>query len=502
MNYKGKKMGLQKKRLKAFTIIFCVIFILLTIALAYRMLFVSDDLILSMANQQLGVIQTIYPRGIFLDRNGIKITGTQKKKDNILYTDYISGDVAKCIIGDVEINASDTTQEAVKGVSGLNKVYNDILSAGQYPYYIMGFADAKGNLISTDNLFIKAASSPPESEITLTIDYHLQSEAETLLKKYVEEKKYENIALVLSDISSGEILVLASEGSYLNTTVISYQPGSVFKIITAGCALEEGLINLDSTFTCTGEVTTDSITKEVCKNGGHGTITLPQAFAASCNSTFYNINQMLNIADEDGNILGNMALNKMRELNIGTYENPVKNDFILNYDYSYDFVTDQIYNQTGTFNVALGQGDIQLMPITVNKIISAIANGGIIKYPVLIKNIKKAGVNEQISINESDQKIIFSEKTCEDLKILLRQVCVNGTASAYKRVNEYVAGKTGTAENLEDKNCHGWFTGFFPYDNPKYAMTVLIQEGKSSINAVKIYDDMLQIIEKYDNDIK
>ncbi len=495
-------MQLQRKRLKVFTGIIVVIFILLIIALIYRMIFASDDLILSMANQQLGVIQTVYPRGIFLDRNGIKLTGNQQSKDGILYTDYINCSVAKCIIGDVEIDTADTTQNAVKGVSGLNKVYNDILSTGQYPYYIMGLADAKGDIISTSNVFIKSGSYPIESEITLTIDYHLQNEAETLLKKYINEKNYKNIALVLSDIRTGEILVLASQGSYLNTAVISYQPGSVFKIITAGCALEEGLISLESTFTCTGEIVIDGIIKEACKNGGHGTITLSQAFASSCNCTFYEINKMLNITDEDENILGNAALNKMAELNIGTYDNPVKNDFVLNYDYSYDFVTAQIYNQTGTFNVALGQGDIQLMPLTVNKIISAIANNGLVKEPILIKSIKKAGLNEQVETNEIEQKNIFSKETCEDLKVLLRQVCVSGTASGYDKVREYAAGKTGTAEHLDDKNCHGWFTGFFPYEIPKYAMTVLIEEGGSSVNAVKIYNDMLKIIEQYDNDIK
>jgi cell division protein FtsI/penicillin-binding protein 2 len=496
-------MQLQRKRLKIFTGILVIIFILLMLALTYRMAFVSDDLILSMANQQLGIIRTIYPRGIFLDRNGIKLTGIPKKNDGILYTDYINCDVAQCIIGDVKIDTSVTTQDAVEGISGLNKVYNDILSTGQFPYYIMGLVDAKGNIISTDNVFIKSASYPIESEIMLTIDYHLQSEAETLLANYIDEKQYKNIALVLSDINTGEILVLASQGSYLNTAVISYQPGSVFKIITAGCALEEGLISLESTFTCTGEVLADGIRKEACKHGGHGTITLAQAFASSCNCTFYEINKMLNINDEDGNILGNAALNKMTELNIGTYNNPVKNDFILNYDYSYDFITDQIYNQTGTFNVALGQGDIQLMPLTVNKIISAIANDGVMNEPVLIKNIKKAGINEQIDkYNDGKQINIFSEATCQDLKVLLRQVCIDGTASGYERVHEYVAGKTGTAEHLDDKYCHAWFTGFFPYEMPKYAMTVLIEEGGSSINAVKIYNDMLKVIENYDNDIK
>ncbi len=491
----------QNRRIIIFIKFIFSIFVLLILILIYRMLFVSSKLTTTMANQQLGVIKTVYPRGIFLDRNGIKITGNVKSVDNINYIDYINPAVAKCIIGDVKIDAKDTTTNSVKGVSGLNKAYNDILSASQYPFYIMGIRDARSNIVSSGSAFIKSASDPADTQITLTIDYNLQNEAEKLLQKYVDEKGYKNIALVLSDIKTGEILVLASKGSYLNSAVISYQPGSVFKIITAGCALEAGLINLDSTFNCTGQITLDGKEKTVCKNGGHGKITLPQAFAASCNSTFYAINKMLNITDDKGNIIGNMALNKMTELNIGTYKNPVKNSFILNYDYSYDFVTDKIYNQTGTFNAALGQGDIQLMPITVNKIISAIANNGIIKDSVLIKEINILGLKQNLQQIQSEEKTIFSEKTCKDLQVLLRQVCLSGTASSAITVNKYAAGKTGTAENVDNKSCHGWFTGYFPYDNPKYAMTVLIEEGKSSYNAVKIYNDMLDIILKYDKDI-
>ncbi len=492
---------LQNKRIKSFIRFMLFIFIVLILILIYRMIFVSSKLTTAMSSQQLGVIKTIYPRGIFLDRNGIKITGNVNCIDNINYIDYINSSIANCIIGEVEINAKDTTTNAAKGVSGLNKVYNDILSQSQYPFYIMGIRDAKANIVSSGNAFIKSASDPADTQITLTIDYYLQSEAEKLLQKYIAEKEYKNIALVLSDIKTGEILVMASEGSYLNTAVISYQPGSVFKIITAGCALEEGLINLDSTFNCNGQVMLDGNIKTVCKNGGHGKITLPQAFAVSCNSTFYGINKMLNITDESGNIIGNIALNKMAELNIGTYKNPVKNNFILNYDYSYDFVTDKIYNQTGTFNAALGQGDIQLMPITVNKIISAIANNGVIKEPTLIKGINILGLKQNLQQEEDEEKTIFSEKTCNDLRVLLRQVCVSGTACSAKTVNKYAAGKTGTAENVDNKSCHGWFTGYFPYDNPKYAMTVLIEEGKSSYNAVKVYNDMLDIILKYDKDI-
>ncbi|NMC56714.1 MAG: hypothetical protein GYA50_05800 [Eubacteriaceae bacterium] len=492
---------LQNKRIKIFIIFLFSIFILLILMLIYRMLFVSNKLTTTMANQQLGVVKTVYPRGIFLDRNGIKITGNVKSVDNINYIDYIDPSVAKNIIGDVKIDNKDTTTNAVKGVSGLNKVYNDILSQSQYPFYIMGIRDARSNILSSGNAFIKSVSDPADTQITLTINSNLQSEAEKLLQKYVDEKGYKNIALVLSDVKTGEVLVLASKGSYLNSAVISYQPGSVFKIITAGCALEAGLIKLDSTFNCTGKVTLDGNEKTVCKNGGHGKITLPQAFAVSCNSTFYAINKMLNITDKNGNITGNMALNKMAELNIGTYNNPIKNSFILNYDYSYDFVTDKIYNQKGTFNAALGQGDIQLMPITVNKIISAIANNGIIKEPVLVKEINIMGLKQNIQQNEDQEKTIFSEKTCKDLQVLLRQVCVSGTASGAKTVNKYAAGKTGTAENVDNKSCHGWFTGYFPYDNPKYAMTVLVEEGKSSYNAVKIYNDMLDIILKYDKDI-
>ncbi len=485
-------MQRTKKRINILFYGFLIIFLILAGMLVWRQAFPDPRLEEAFASQQLEVIKTVYNRGVFVDRDGRALTGGRIEEEGIAYGDCVTSELLDKVIGEVRVDEDVTTDEATQGISGLQAVYDDILSYRQFPYFIFGVTDAAGNVLKGESVYVKSIPSVERPVITLTVNANVQRVVEEALADFCVRYPCENIAVVLSDVETGEVLAMHSVGSYLNTAVISYQPGSVFKLIPLGCALENGLISQNTTFDCNGTVTLDGKEKVVCKDGGHGRQSLEEAVADSCNCAFYEIMRLCNKYDDDGNITGNLVLEKMRKLGIGTHTEPVLNDFVLNYDYAYDFVSDNLFNETATFNAALGEGDIQLMPITVNSIVASFANGGKVIEPVIVDNVWRPGEQvEEMADVEMRTAELFNPRVCEIVLSCMRAVCTDGTASLSENVRREVAGKTGTAEHVDGREDHAWFAGVFPYDSPQYAMTVMIDEGGSSVNAVQVFDEIL-----------
>jgi len=146
-----------------------------------------------------------------------------------------------------------------------------------------------------------------------------------------------------------------------------------------------------------------------------------------------------------------------------------------------------------TYHVAIGQGDLSTTPIQVANYTAAIANGGTLYEPHVVKNI----LNEQLQvINEIKPKVI-KDKLADPsiLQIVsegMRQTITAGSACSLQSVPVAVAGKTGTAQWSSTKANMAWFTGFAPYDQPKIVITVLVEEGgEGSSIAVPIVNQVL-----------
>ncbi|MDD2217590.1 MAG: penicillin-binding protein 2 [Eubacteriales bacterium] len=382
---------------------------------------------------------------------------------------YSDNQLAAHIIG--YINPYDN-----KGVSGIEEELNDLLSSVERKTYV--YADRDGRILPGAGGIIKGTES--DQDIILTIDINIQSELEEILSTAKNK-----CAAVIIDSGAGEILAMASTPAYNPNNVAAYMgsqnaellnkvtqgeypPGSIFKLAVTAAALEKGTATPDTVFHCTGSEHLGNI--EIgCSTGGetgHGDITLRDAFAYSCNSAFIQLGKL--VGSED-------IISMAHKMGLG--ETPLKDIPNIN---TGSVTQNKDAQGAGIGNLSIGQGNMLVTPLQIARLTNMIANNGNDIELSLIKNSDEiATVSADFSKRYSKRKLIsgvISEDTSEKLRQMMRLTAEYGTASI-KNSSISFAGKTGSAE--DGKAVHGWFTGFAPAENPKYTITVFVEEGKS-----------------------
>ncbi|MBN4074519.1 penicillin-binding protein 2 [bacterium AH-315-E09] len=375
------------------------------------------------------------------------------------------------------------------GVTGIEKVKNHLLLSENKEVLTVIFDGKTKPLLGG----VKALENR-ESEINhvkLTMDYKIQKISEKAMDKYNSEG-----SVVISNVRTGEILAMVSrpnfdpnnihmhiesEGDELfNKSIqMTFPPGSVFKIVLVAEALENYGMDRERIFACRGyEII--GITRIRCASfgeGGHGNISLIEAFSKSCNSTFVQLAQVLgaeNIID--------MAL-KMgfgRRVDIGLLGEESGN---------LPFGDEILGPAIG--NISIGQGKISVTPMQVNQMTQIIANFGIEKPLFIIKSILDENYNVVENTVREEERIL-SNFTATQLQRMMREVMKTGTGkSKIADLANITGGKTGTAE--EGESNHAWFTGFYPSDEPEYAITILVQNGGSGGDvAVPIFREIIK----------
>ena len=262
-----------------------------------------------------------------------------------------------------------------------------------------------------------------------------------------------------------------SEAPLLNRcTQGLYAPGSTFKIVMALEYIREHPNDYKSfSFNCDGEYRDDEDKDYVvhCYSGEeHGKENLNEAFAYSCNSAFAKIGTMVN----------KTKLAKTAEELLFNQELPIalsskKSRFNVNAD-------------SGTWTMmqtAIGQGETMMSPLHEVILASAIANGGVLSAPQVLKQVQSAEGNV-IKVFEEGEKIsLMTEEEASILGSFMRSVVTEGTASKLRDADYQAAGKTGSAEVSKNGETitNAWFTGFAPYDNPEIAVCVVVEEGET-----------------------
>ncbi|CAM2078056.1 MAG: penicillin-binding transpeptidase domain-containing protein [uncultured Clostridium sp.] len=266
----------------------------------------------------------------------------------------------------------------------------------------------------------------------------------------------DNVGAVLLESSTGKIKVMVQKDeSEANVNLgigqLGFEPGSIFKVITEAIALNEGLINMDDTFYCSGEI---------CSNGGksyaHGKLTVNQAFEVSCNDIFAKIGQMIGY-EKMLKYTTNLGLyNKVlglagenREEAIGVMAKP----------------------SDGISNFAIGQC-ITVTPLQIAGAINAVVNDGIYIKPSLIEAIVDEDNNVIESIQNEENRI-FTSTTSKLVKNSMYDVIWEGTGSAAKIEGITQGGKTGTATGEGGATTHGWFAGYFELNDKMYTLVVV-----------------------------
>lgn len=371
-----------------------------------------------------------------------------------------------------------------EGLSGIEKAYQKTLKSGGIVYAGV-LADAGNTAIEQFGYRIWDTTGANKLNVKTTLDYHMQRIVEETMDRMVDRG-----AVVIVDILTGDILAMASRPSFdpadiksvlndksqplFNRALGEYIPGSVFKIVTAAAALEEG-ISPDVSFDCPGYVVIgDRMMK--CwnyENGGHGTLDMAQAFAQSCNSYFINLGQQLG---------RNKIIEMAEKLGLGRRTGL----YLQGLDEPYGLLPNTMgyASPAEIANLSIGQGELLISPLQAARMVSVIANGGILNRVSLIDSIVNERGEKIRNIKSPSWERVISRDTAETLHRMMMMTVEDGTGKlADIRGFGGSAGKTGSAETgwiQDDRDIiHAWFVGYFPVNNPRYAMCIFIEDGTS-----------------------
>jgi penicillin-binding protein 2 len=279
---------------------------------------------------------------------------------------------------------------------------------------------------------------------------------------------------------------------YLNRTLAGqYTPGSIVKPFLAIAALNEGIIRPETTFVSTGALRlanpySPGQFSEFTDWRAHGVVDLKKALAVSSNVYFYYIGG--GFGNQEG--LGITRIEKYMRLfgfgaatgitlegeRFGTIPSPKWKEET--------FPSDPIWRIGDTYHTSIGQYGFQVTPLQVVRAVATIANGGRLLTP-RIESEKTPYTMRQLDIPEDYLRIVRSG---------MREAVVEGTAKGLDLPYIKIAGKTGTAEVGTSKDhVHSWSTGFFPYENPRYAFVVLMEHGprKNVIGATYVMQQFI-----------
>ncbi|WP_198017650.1 penicillin-binding protein 2 [Syntrophorhabdus aromaticivorans] len=293
-----------------------------------------------------------------------------------------------------------------------------------------------------------------------------------------------------SGITKKEWRAIQTDKTYpLQNRVIQgrYPPGSTFKVLTALMALQEGIINEHSSFSCGGGFPFGNRVFKCWKKGGHGSVNVRRGIIESCDVFFYNIGLKLGIdrIHKAGDAVG---LGKPTGIDLPSEASGlVPSSEWKKKTYGVPWYEGE------TVSVAIGQGAVWLTPIQLAQLSSFVANEGIAFKPQLVNKILGPDgktlktFTPVITVDMKLKKDIF-RIVKEGMQGVVNEP--NGTAYGSRIQNVHMSGKTGTAQsstlegnrNLGD---HAWFIAFAPSEDPGIAVSVLVEHGGhgSSVSA-------------------
>ena len=356
--------------------------------------------------------------------------------------------------------------------------------------------------------------------LVLSIDIDLQKKLEETIISVLKKLKLNKACAIALDPNNGEILALVSLPSYNNNlfargitndeyqalvshpdqplfnrcTSGEYPSGSTIKPVLAAAALEEGIINENTSFISTGGLRIGEWFFPDWKVGGHGVTNVRKAIAESVNTFFYYI------GGGYGDFVG-LGIDRMvryeKIFGLGKQTGidiiGEAKGFLPTKDWK-ETIKGERWYVGDTYHAAIGQGDITVTPLQVANYTAVFANGGLLYRPHFIRQVLSS--DDKI-IRQVDHKPIKSNVvSSENIKIVregMRQTVTFGSARSLASAPVAVAGKTGTAQWSSNKPNHAWFTGFAPYDKPQIVITILIEQGgEGSSVAVPIAREVLE----------
>lgn len=421
-------------------------------------------------------------KGVDYSVDPIRLYPTDFRGTHIIgYTKEISQDMLKKQQSDYY------KQGDLIGTTGLEAGYETYLRGEKGFEFIL--QDSKGREVGPLDDGKKDVKSVSGYDLILTIDADVQAYAEKLL----EGRKG---GIVAMDPSNGEIICLVSKPDYdlnyfsgklspqvwtaLNTdpnkplfnraTQTKYPPGSTYKMLSAIASLQEGIMKPNSTIPCEGSFRFgDKVFKD---HGAYGSIGFTTSIEHSSNVFYYKL--VLKIGFDNWTKYGKL-------FNFGSktgIDIPEETPGLLPSPQYFD----KIYGPKGwtqgyVVSLGIGQGELGVSPLQMASYTSILSNSGTFYQPHLVKFLKNPNTGELTPVSYKKRELPVDK---EYFKIIQKGMYLvvngNGTARTIRSSEVQIAGKTGTAQNPHG-NDHSWFVAYAPYDNPKIAICVLVENA-------------------------
>lgn len=368
-----------------------------------------------------------------------------------------------------------------QGIIGLEVKYEEYLKGQDGT--ILTTTDARG--IELPGEAEDRIEPVPGNDLQTSLDYNLQMYAQQMAEKVMEEKQADGVSILLMNPQNGEIMAMVNVPEFdlndpftLNTGVDAsilsdeekqdalnqmwrnrcindtYEPGSTFKIITASAALEEGVVELDDTFSCPGYRVVEDRKIRCHKVGGHGQETFVEGVMNSCNPVFIDVGlrlgadtfcdyyEQFGLMDLTGvDLPGEAGTIMHKRENIGTVE---------------------------LATMSFGQS-FQVTPIQMAATVSSIVNGGFRVTPHVGVRVLNEDGSQKLVLEHGKKDRIVSEEISLTMRAILEKVVSEGSGKNAAIEGYQIGGKTATSQTLP-RSANKYissFIGFAPADDPQ-----------------------------------
>jgi penicillin-binding protein 2 len=393
------------------------------------------------------------------------------------------------------------------GKKGVELVYDSFLrgkDGAQYWEY-----DSHGRRLAE---YTSARKEPiPGSNVYLTIDFELQRRAE----QYFVENELVGAAVAL-DPRNGEVLAMVSSPAF-NPNVYSrrfapdtwkkiisnpfkielnraiqgtYSPGSVFKTVMSMAGLANGAIDANTEFSCSGSAVFFGRRFRCWRKEGHGAVNVANALKVSCDNFFYNVGARLGV-DKISEYAHKLSFGEISKIDL----DGEKAGLVPSTRWAEEKQHRKWY-PSETISVAIGQGPLIVTPLQVANMISAIANGGTIYRPHVVRMIDQSGADGkvtrlQVAAKELNRVELPQRALDQVRRGLWKAVNEDGGTGSNARIEGLdVCGKTGTVQVISYKGGyfktegmpfrqkdHGWFASFATLEKPEMVVVVFSEHG-------------------------
>lgn len=391
------------------------------------------------------------------------------------------------------------------GLSGLESYYNSTLTG------VDGrVISARSNSSVAQDIEYKSVYEAKQgTSLVLTVDETIQRYLENALSSCYETSKANSCTGIVMDVKTGAILAMSTKGDFdpndpytindkrtiesinkitdtkekekaeeeamysqWRNRAISdtYEPGSVFKLITMAAGLEENVVKYDEKFTCTGSVNVADRIYSCHNTAGHGTQTLTEGLMNSCNPYFITIGQRLGV-DTFYKYFEAFGFTEETGIDLPGEASPKA---------GVTYFKKDTMTKVNLASSSFGQS-FQITPIQMITAVNAIANDGKLMQPYIVSKTLDSDGNVILQNQPIEKRQVVSESTSEKIMASMEQVALNGTARNAYVAGYRVGGKTGTSDKLNNVGqVVASFVGVAPTNDPRITVLIVVDEPEGA----------------------